>query len=84
MIYDNQFRKLVSISYYDTRMRLIKGIYKAFKDGTFKLVWVQVKGDYILLSPDTLKWLNGEVGREYQMRVQSNKRWEFIELEELL
>lgn len=84
MIYDSRLRKLVTLAYYDGRMKLIKSLYKAFKDGSFKLVWAQVQGDYILLSPDTLKWLNNEIGKEYQMKIHSNKKWELIELEELL
>nr|WP_302830024.1 hypothetical protein [uncultured Bacteroides sp.] len=84
MIYDDKLGKLVSLAYYDGRMKLAKGIYRAFRDGTFKLVWARVNGDYILVSPDILKWPNDEIGKEYPMRVQTNKKWELVELEELL
>lgn len=84
MIYDHQFRRLVSLAYYDGRMKLLKNIYRYFKDGSFKMVWTHVKGDYMLVTPDTLHWLNSEVGIEYLMKIQTNKKWELIEFEELL
>lgn len=84
MIYDHQLRSLISLAYFDGRMKLIKNIYRYFKDGSFKMVWTRVQGDYVLITPDALRWLNSEVGKEYQMKIQTNKKWELIEFEELL
>lgn len=84
MIYNDKLQKMVSLAYYDGQMRLIKGIYKSCQDGSFKLTWTQVQGDYVLITPDALRWLNSELGKEYLMRIQTNKSWELIELEELL
>lgn len=84
MIYDDQFRHLVSLAYFDGQMRMIRNIYRYIKDGSFKLIWTRVQGDYVLITPETLHWLNAEVGREQQMRLHTNKKWELIELEELL
>lgn len=72
------------MAYFDGQMRLIKSIYKYLKDGSFRLIWTCVRGDYILITPETLYWLNSEVGKEQQMKIHTNKKWELIELEELL
>lgn len=84
MIYDDKLRKLLSIAYFNNQMRTVGSIYRACRDGVFKLVWMKVEDDYILMTPEALAWLDSELGKEYLLEIRSNRDWNLIEFEELL